>query len=196
MSKLGTLLRGTAPLTAALLCFPVAAMAEEGMPQLDFGNKLTTSQMVWLVIIFWVFYLLVSRWALPQVGSVVEMRGRRIAQDLDAARAAKIEADAAAAEQTSAIRTAQANAQAEIAGAVTRAKEAAATEATALNARLDAQIADAEQRIGVARAAALGALRQVASDTTAAVVQRLTGATPDAAAVDQAVGVQLAARGQ
>jgi F-type H+-transporting ATPase subunit b len=196
MSKLGTMLRGTVPLTAALLCLPAAAMAEEGMPQLDFGNRLTTSQMVWLVIIFWVFYLLVSRWALPQVGSVLEMRGSRIAQDLDAARAAKIEADAAVAEQTTATRAAQTGAQAEIAGAVARAKEAAASEAAVLNARLDAQIAEAEQRIGVARTAALGALRQVASDTTTAVVRRLTGVTPDAAAIEQAVGAQLAARGQ
>lgn len=196
MSTLGTMLRRTVPLSVALLCLPVAAMAEEGMPQLDFGNKLTTSQMIWLVIIFWVFYLLVSRWALPQVGSVLETRGARIAQDLDAARAAKIEADAAVAEQATATRAAQAGAQAEIANAVAQAKQAAAAEAATLNARLDAQIADAEQRIGAARAAALGALRQVAGDTTTAVVRRLTGVAPDAAAVDQAVGAQLAARGQ
>ncbi len=65
-----------------------------------------------------------------------------------------------------------------------------------LNARLDAQITEAEQRIHAARAAALGALRQVASETATAVVTRLTGMTPDAATVDRAVGTQLAARGQ
>lgn len=196
MSKLVALLRRTTPLAAALFCIPFSAMAAEGMPQLDFGNKLTISQMVWLMIIFPVFYLLISRWALPQVGAVIEMRAARIAQDLDAARAAKIEADAAVAEQTTAIRTAQTDAQAEIASAVGKAKQEAATQAAALNARLDAQISDAEQRIGVARTAALGALRQVASETTTAVVLRLTGATPSAAAVEQAVGVQFAARGQ
>ena len=196
MSKLVALLRRTAPLAVAWFCVPFSAMAEEGMPQLDFGNKLTTSQMVWLAIIFPIFYLLISRWALPQVGAVIEMRAARIAQDLDAARAAKIEADAAVAEQATAIRAAQTGAQSEIASAVGKAKEEAAAEAAVLNARLDAQISEAEQRIGVARAAALGALRQVASETTAAVVLRLTGAAPNAAAVEQAVGVQLAARGQ
>lgn len=196
MSKLVALLRRTTPLTVGLLCIPFSAMAAEGMPQLDFGNKLTISQMVWLAIIFPVFYLLVSRWALPKVGAVIEMRAARIAQDLDAARAAKIEADAAVAEQTTAIRAAQAGAQAEIASAVGKAKQEAAAEAATLNARLDAQISDAEQRIGVARTAALGALRQVASETTSAMVLRLTGAAPNAGTVEQAVGAQLAARGQ
>jgi F-type H+-transporting ATPase subunit b len=196
MSKLVALLRRTAPLAVALFCVPFSAMAEEGMPQLDFGNKLTISQMVWLVIIFPVFYLLVSRWALPQVGAVIEMRAARIAQDLDAARAAKVEADAAVAEQTTAIRAAQTGAQTEIANAVAKAKQEAAAEAATLNARLDAQISEAEQRIDVARTTALGALRQVASETTMAVVLRLTGAAPNAAVVEQAVGAQLAARGQ
>ena len=69
MSKLVALLRRTAPLAVAWFCVPFSAMAEEGMPQLDFGNKLTTSQMVWLAIIFPIFYLLISRWALPSLRS-------------------------------------------------------------------------------------------------------------------------------
>ena len=40
-----------------------SAMAEEvekGMPQLDFKNPLTISQVVWLAIIFFALYLLLS----------------------------------------------------------------------------------------------------------------------------------------
>jgi F-type H+-transporting ATPase subunit b len=176
-----------------------AASAEEvqkGMPQLDFANKLTTSQVVWLALIFVILYVLLSRWALPQVGEVLEMRAARIGQDLDAARTAKGAADAAVAELMAATRTAQASAQAEIADAVGKAKETAAAQAATLNARLGAQISEAEVRIHAARASALGALRQVAAETATAVVQRLTGTTPDAGAVDRAVGAQLAARGQ
>ncbi len=167
----------------------------KGMPQLDFANKLTISQVVWLVIIFVVLYLLLSRWALPQVGAVLEMRASRIAQDLDAARAAKAQADAAVGELTTATRAAQATAQAEIAGAVNAAKEAAAIQSAKLNAELDQQLAAAEVRIGAARTAAMGALRQVAGETAVDVIARLTGTPADRGQVDQAVGSVLAARG-
>jgi F-type H+-transporting ATPase subunit b len=183
----------------ALLLSPVAAFAQEakneGMPQLNFANPLTTSQVVWLVIIFVVLYLLLSRWALPLVGGVVEKRAGTIAADLDTARQAKAEADAAVAELTQATRKAHAEAQAQIAGALAEAKAAAAKQAEEMNARLDAQLAEAEQRIHAARQQAMGALRQVAAETASSVVMRLTGQAPAPQSVDQAVGQMVAARG-
>lgn len=187
------LLAGMSLASAAMAAAP-AGEAKGGMPQLDFSNPMTISQVVWLAIIFAVLYGLLSRWALPMVGEVLEMRAGTIAADLEVARAAKADADAAVAEFTAATRAAQATAQAEIATAVASAKEAAAAQAVELNARLDTQLAAAEQRIATARAAAMGALRQVANDTAGAVVVRLTGTAPQADVVDQAVGAALAAR--
>ena len=182
-------------LLAGLMLLPSAAMAE-GMPQLDFANPLTTWQVVWGAIIFALFYLALSRWGLPQVGSVLEMRAATIASNLDAAGGAKAQADKAVAELNEAIRSAQAGAQGEINRAIDAAKQSAAEQSARLNARLDAQLASAEQQIGAARAAALGALRQVATETATAVISRLTGAAPDRAALDAAIGAELAARGQ
>lgn len=187
--------RFPALLTGVLLCLPAAARAA-GMPQLDFSTPLTTAHMVWGVLIFFVLYLLASRWALPQVGAVLELRAATIGRDLDAARAAQAAADAAVAELTAATRAAQAEAQAQVAGAVATAKEAAAAQAAVLNQRLDAQLAAAERQIAEARTSALGALRQVATETAITVVARLTGVPADAHAVDTAVGATLAARGQ
>lgn len=186
-------LAGMGVLAAAQAAAP-AHEAKGGMPQLDFANPLTTAQVVWLAIIFVVLYLLLSRWALPQVGAVLEQRANRIQGDLAAAQAAKASADAAVAELTAATRQAQATAQAEIAGAVASANQAAAAQSATLNARLDKQLAEAEQRIGAARAAAMGALRSVATDTAAAVVTRLVGTAPAGATVEQAVDAALAAR--
>lgn len=179
--------------SAALAAAP-AAEKKGGMPQLDFANPLTISQVVWLAIIFAVLYLLLSRWALPQVGAVLEMRAGRIAADLEAAKAAKTQADAAVAELTAATRDAQSTAQAEINAAVTSAKDAAAAQAATLNARLEKQLAEAEVRISAARGAAMGALRSVATDTAAAVVTRLVGSAPADAVVQAAVDGALAAR--
>jgi F-type H+-transporting ATPase subunit b len=181
---------------SALLLLPSAAMAEGGMPQLDFANPLTTWQVIWGAVIFVIFYLLVSRWGLPQVAGVLEMRASTIARDLDAARGAKVAADGAVAELNDAIRAAQAGAQAEINRAIDAAKASAAEQAARLNARLDAQLKSAEQQIGAARATALGALRQVATETATTLIGRLTGAAPDRGALDAAIGAELTARGQ
>ena len=60
--------------------------------------------------------------------------------------------------------------------------------------RLDAQLADAERRIAEARTSAMGALRQVAAETAATVVTRLTGQAADPRTVVEAVGEVMTAR--
>ena len=165
------------------------------MPQLDFGNPLMLSQVVWLTIIFVVFYLLLRNWALPQVAEVLERRAATIAGNLDAARSAKAQADAATAEVKHATADANARAQAEVAEAVARARAAAAAQAIELNAALDRRLAEAESSIAVARTQAMGALRSIASEAAGALVLRLTGHAPDPQRVDAAVGDALAQRG-
>ncbi len=191
-------MRGIASLasTGLFLMTSAAFAAEEpkGMPQLDFANPLTLSQVVWLAIIFFALYMLLAKWGLPQVEAVLEARAGTIAADLDAARNAKAQADTAMAEMMSATRKAQAEAQAQVTGAVEAAKAEAAAQAVTANARLDAQLAAAEQRIAAARAAAVGALHEVAITTTTDVVTRLAGFTPAAEVIDSAVGRALAAR--
>lgn len=164
------------------------------MPQLDFANVLTISQVVWMALIFAVLYFLLSGWALPQVANVIEDRTARIAGDLDTARVAKADADAAVAEVHASTRRASTEAQAAIAGAVAQAKAEAAEQARSANERLDAQLHEAEQRIGNARTAAMGALREVATETASSVVARLTGLPADEARVSRAVADVLAAR--
>ena len=185
---------GMGLLVAALALAPGAAWAE-GMPQLDFSTPLTTSQVYWGAAIFIVLYLLLSRVGLPKVGAVIEQRAVHIAADLDAAKTQKTQADAAVAELTATIQRSRATAQGEINHAVDQAKAAAAQQATALNARLETQLKAAEAQINAARAAALGALHQVASETASTVIARLTGAAADLPRVDAAVAAALAARG-
>ncbi|HBK06487.1 MAG TPA: F0F1 ATP synthase subunit B' [Acetobacteraceae bacterium] len=196
MKKLGTMkLSRIVPLLAAgLLMLPAAAKAE-GMPQLDFSTPLTLSQVVWGAIIFIVLYIMLSKTGLPMVASVLEERATKIAKDLNEARAAKASADAGMAEADQATAKARAESQSAINAALEEAKKAAAAQAETLNARLEKQLHDAETQIAQARASAMSAIRQVATETAVTVVSRLTGATPDAAQVDSAVGSALAARG-
>ncbi|MDT7951526.1 MAG: F0F1 ATP synthase subunit B [Acetobacteraceae bacterium] len=158
------------------------------MPQLDFANPLTISQVVWMFIIFAALYAALRFWALPHVGGVIEMREQRISMDLESARRAKEEADRSAAEIAERGRSASAEAQAQVSKASDAAKREAAEQARIDNEQLERQLAEAEQRISAARQEAMGALRQVASETATAVVSRLTGRSPDSARIDAAVG--------
>jgi len=179
----------------AALSLPASAMAAGGMPQIDFANPLTISQVVWGAIIFTVLYLLLSRFVLPKVGEVLEERASHIARDLEAARASKEKADSGMAEATQAIARARSEAQTAVNAALEEAKTAAAEQAHILNHQLELKLKAAEAQIAQARVQAMGALRQVASETAGDVVVRLTGATPDASRVTDTVGAVMAARG-
>jgi F-type H+-transporting ATPase subunit b len=180
--------------TIAFMLVADAAHAE-GMPQLDFANPLLISQVVWGAVIFIIFYLAVSRIGLPRVAAILDMRERTIGGDLDQARLAKANADAAIADLTEARRRAYAESQAALNAATQKAKQDAADQAAALNAKLDQQLKDSEAQIGAARAQAMGAIRGVATETAAAIVTRLTGRAPNQSSVDHAIGTLLAERG-
>jgi len=173
-----------------------SALAEggEGMPQIAFGNPLTTSQVVWLAIIFAVFYVVLARGALPKVAEVLAERAKTIKENLEAAQAAKAQADKAAAEVEETTRRAHAEAQARVAEAVAQAKAAAEAEIRALNARLEQELKGAEERIAAARRAAMAALRDVAVEVANEMVTRLTGLAPVRPTLEQAVASALARR--
>jgi len=178
---------------ALALAVAPAAMAE-GLPQLDFANKLTTYQVVWGVVIFVLLYILASRTALPKVEAVLEERARRIAGDLEGARDAKTRADAGIQAAADATAQARAAAQAAINAALESSKQAASAQSAALNERLDAQLKEAEGQIAAARGDALAALPGVAMETANALITRLTGAAPDQTRLSGAISAAMASR--
>jgi F-type H+-transporting ATPase subunit b len=194
MSRLRRIPLGIAPLAAALFATPMIALAE-GLPQLDFANKLTTYQVVWGAAIFAILYVLASRTALPKVEAVLEERAKRIAGDLEGAKDAKARADAGIRAAADATARARSEAQAAINAALETSKQAAAAQSAVLNERLDKQLKEAEGQIAAARGAALAALPGVATDTAIALITRLTGAAPDPARLRGAINAAMAARG-
>ena len=183
----------SAVLSVVLSAPPGTAMAD-GLPQLDFGNRLTTYQVVWGVVIFVILYVLASRTALPKVEAVLEERAKRIAGDLEGARDAKTRADTGIREAADATAQARAEVQAAINAALESSKQAAAVQSAALNDRLDQQLKEAEGQIAAARASALAALPGVATETAIALITRLTGMAPDQALLSRAIDAAMAAR--
>jgi F-type H+-transporting ATPase subunit b len=195
MIGFGRIAPPAAGLAAILSSLPRVAMAEGGLPQLDFANKLTTYQVIWGIVIFAILYVLASRTALPKVEAVLEERARRIAGDLEGAQNAKARADSGIQAAADATAKARSEAQAAINAALDSAKQAAAVQAAAVNERLDLQLKEAEGQIAAARGAALAALPGVATDTAIALITRLTGASPSPDRLRGAIDAAMAARG-
>jgi F-type H+-transporting ATPase subunit b len=149
------------------------------------------SQLLWLVIAFVALYALMSRWALPRVGAIIESRQQRIAGDVAEAGRLKQDSEAALAAYEKALADARARAQA-IANE-TRDKHAAAADARrkTLEDELNARIAESEKSIAATKQAAMSSVRGIAEEATRAIVERLVGNTPNEQVVRDAVGSVL-----
>jgi F-type H+-transporting ATPase subunit b len=156
-----------------------------------FQKDTFASQLVSLAIAFVALYLIVSRIALPRVGSVLDERQNAIDGDLAAAERLKNESDGALKAYESELAAARTRAQA--IGAETREKLNAASEAErkALEGRLAQKLAEAEKTIATTRETAMSNVRGIAADAAAAIVQRLTGLLPEGKTVETAVDASL-----
>lgn len=146
------------------------------------------SQLFWLGLTFILLYVLMSRVALPRIGSILSERSKRIADDIAAAQRFKERSDAAHTAYEKALADARTRAQG-IANA-TRERDAAAAEAAnrRLEAELHERLAAAEKSIAATRTAAMGNVGTIAADTASAIVERLIGQTPASHEVAAAVG--------
>lgn len=133
------------------------------------------SQLLWLAISFAALYLLMSKIALPKMGSIIEKRQAMIDADLAAADQARQKTDAAIAAYEKALAEAKAKAQ----GIANESREAIqadlAAKRGAVEADLTAKVSAAEARIAQTKAEALTHVDEIAADTAQALVSQLVG---------------------
>ena len=146
-----------------------------------------TSQIFWLVVLFGLLYLLMSRIALPRVGKILDDRAERIAADLNAARAAQEQAAVAQRAHEKTVGDARAAARATAQEAHNAVTAEADAKRRALETSLAAKLSAADAQIATSKTAAMANVRGIAADTATAIVQQLTGRTPDHAAVEAAL---------
>lgn len=133
------------------------------------------SQLLWLAISFAALYILMSKLALPKVGSNLEKRQATIDADLAAADADRQKTDAAIAAYEKALAEAKAKARG-IAGESRDAIQAdLAGKRNAAEADLAAKVSAAEARIAQTKAEALTHVDEIAAETAQAVVSQLVG---------------------
>ena len=156
-----------------------------------FEKQTFPSQLFWFALIFIVLYLLMSRIALPRIGSILEDRRKQVEGDLAEAQRLKEASDAAIAAHEKAL--AEARGRAQTLANETREKAAAAAEARRkeVDATLHTRIAEAEKTIAATRSSAMTNVHSIASEATAAIVERLIGIAPGSQQVAEAVGDAL-----
>lgn len=166
----------------------VAHEVEAGMPQLDFATY--PNQIFWLVLTLVAIYLVLTRIALPRIGSILAERKGVITGDLAAAEDLKQKA----VDAERAYNEALAKARAEAAKIVAQAKAEIQADLDAATARADAEIAakakESEGRIAEIRDGAAEAVTAVARDTARELVVAL-GGTLDARSIASAVNARV-----
>lgn len=134
-----------------------------------------SSQLLWLVITFGLFYILMKKVIVPRVGGIIEDRQGRIASDLEEAGRMKAEADAAVETYEKELAAARSKAHGIAETAREAAKAKAAADRSAIEAELTEKLAAAEARIGEIKAKAFADVGAIAEDTASAIVDQLIG---------------------
>jgi F-type H+-transporting ATPase subunit b len=169
-----------------------AADAAPGMPQLDFSTF--PNQIFWLVVTLVVLYLILSRVALPRIGSVLAERRGTITNDIAAAEEFKLKA----AQAEAAYHQALADARSAAAKIVDEAKAEIQLDLNAALAKAEAEIAaktaESEVRISAIRDSAVEMVSTVASDTTKEILAAF-GVRADESAIADAVNAQISQGG-
>jgi F-type H+-transporting ATPase subunit b len=135
-----------------------------------FDSQTFGSQLFWLVIVFAALYVLMSKLALPRIGSILENRRRHREADLAAAEQLRQKSDEALMAHEKALAAAQSEALRK-----------------SLDTDLNARVAAAEKSIADTRAKAMTNVHGIATDAATAIVERLSGTAPSASEVSAAV---------
>jgi F-type H+-transporting ATPase subunit b len=166
--------------------------AKPGLPQLD--QTTFASQLFWLLISFVVLYVVISRFAAPKIGGVIEGRASRIRSDVNAAGEAQRAGEEAIQNYERALTEARGR-------ALKLSEQIRATVQAEINSKgetaakqLAADLQKAEARVAQMRANAMARVGDVAREATADIVARLTGEMPTVNEVDDAVAAALGRR--
>lgn len=138
------------------------------------------SQIVWFVITFAILYVVMSRVALPQIGSIIDKRKARIDGDLKEAERLKGETDKAIAAYEAALAEARKNAHGIAEETRASIKADIDGKRKVVEDDLSKKVAEAEARIAKNKDEALGRVGEIAAETTAALVTQITGEAPAA----------------
>lgn len=144
-----------------------------GLPQFD--TTVWGGQIVYLLFLFALLYLLISRIFVPRLRRVMDERAKTISTAVATAKSVQAEAADQAAAAKAEVADARAQSRAMAAAAKARVTAEANARRAEEEAQVNAKIEAAEASIRQTRDAAMTNVGTIASDTAQAIVERLTG---------------------
>ena len=161
------------------------------MPQLAQLPDIFWSQLFWLAVVFGLIFFVIGRGMVPKIQGTVELREKKIGEDLERAQAARAEAE----ETEAAWRARMDSARADAAKLAQDARQdiALKTEAKIRKAaeQINAKVDAAEQQIRDKVQSARAEIEAVAAEATREMVDRLTGIKVDKKQAAEAVKAEL-----
>jgi F-type H+-transporting ATPase subunit b len=149
------------------------------------------SQIFWLLIVFGGIYVVIGRGMLPKIEATVDLRDRKIADDLAAAKAAHAGADTLDEQYRTTLEASRAEAQKSVQVAKDKAARDAEKKLAKADADVAAKLAAAEADLGAAKTSAMAEIEAVAADAARDLVARLSGTSVSAAEAGKAVKAAL-----
>ena len=151
----------------------LGAESEAGLPQLD--PTFYPGELFWLAISFTLLYVVMAKFALPSVQTVLTKRHGAVQGDLEAAAEASKIAKELKVEQEKALAEARAKARAIVGEVAVALSKDGATAQAAQQEALHARVREAEQKIAAERDAVLKEVPQVAKALAQDVIGAVTG---------------------
>jgi len=147
---------------------------QAGLPQFQFQHW--PGQIAYLVLLFAILYVLMSRVFAPRIRRIFDEREKTIGDAIASAKSVQAEAAAQAEAARQALADARSAAQKTAQDAKAKAQAEAKARQDKLEGELSSKLGAAEAGIRAARDAAMTSVSAVASDTAQAIVEKLTGA--------------------
>ena len=161
------------------------------MPQLSQLAEVYLSQFLWLGIALGFIFFVIARGMVPKIQATVEAREKRIADDLEAAQAARAAADDTEAEWRSRMDAARAEAARLAQDAKQKSAQATEKKVKAAADKLNSKLESSQAKIRESLSAARAEIEAVAIEATREMVQRLTGIKVDSKEAATAVKAEL-----
>lgn len=155
------------------------------MPQLDPSSF--PSQLFWLTVFFVSLYIVLARFLLPRVQSVIEMRAGTIGSDVEQAERMQSEAERVRDIYEYAITDAKRKSQTVVAEAAASIAATVSKKQAELDAQIEKKVADSETAILNARQSVTDKLAPVATELAGMIVEALASHKPAAKDLESAV---------
>lgn len=164
-------------------------VAEVAMPQLD--PAIYPNLIFWLVLALIALYLILSKVALPRVGTILAERNDAISNDLEEAALFNRRAKDAEASYNAALASAREEANQIAAEAKAQVNKELASLTAKADAEIAARTAESEKRIREIEASAASSVEEVAKAVAAEIVAALGPRPAERQAIDAAVDARL-----